>query len=174
MKIDFDPESTLRSEVTWAWFGTDEEIIDYLDFDWVRLQPQDDEPPWGLSYVDDQETHYACRSRDLICALGGPISVVTLALMYRESMLRIAGEGPISCQDDFDYLERTELDLTSEIPEDLLVRLRALSANVSYYEQFVRICANSKEPDAFVESIRDPELRDTIREIWASGREEWE
>ena len=108
-----DPESTLRSEVTWAWFGTDEEIIDYLDFEWVRLQPQDDEPPWGLSYVDDQETHYACRSRDLICALGGPISVVTLALMYRESMLKIAGEGPISCQDDFDYLERTELDLVS-------------------------------------------------------------
>jgi hypothetical protein len=34
-----DPESTLRSEVTWAWFGTDEEIIDCLDFEWVRLQP---------------------------------------------------------------------------------------------------------------------------------------
>jgi hypothetical protein len=130
--------------VTWAWFGTEKEIIDYLDFEWVRLQPQDDEPSWGLSYVDDQETHYACRSRDLICASGGPISVGTLALMYRESTLRIAGEGPISCQDDFDYLERTELDLTSEIPEDLLVRLRALSANAitnSLFE-FVRTRGN--------------------------------
>jgi len=174
MQIDFDPESTLRREVTWAWFGTDQEIIGYLDFEWVRLEPQRDEPPWGLSYADDHETHYACRSRNLIHSLGGPISVVTLALIYRESLLKIAGEGPVSCQDDFNHPEWTDLDLTAEIPEDLLVCLRPLSADDSYYGNFVRICAKATEPDAFVESIWDPELRDKLREIWAVGREEWD
>ena len=169
-----NPGGILGSEVTWAWFGTDQDTIENLDFEWVKLHPSQDDLPWGLEYANDCEIHYACRSRDIICSSDGSLSVVTLVLIYRESMLRVAGKGPTSCHDDFGYLEWTDLNLTELTPEDILVPIRALAADKRFYENFVRLCGCAKQPDVFVESIQDPELRDRLREIWAQGREEWE
>ncbi len=157
-------EEKMRSEIRWAFFGVDMELLSILDVEWKRVMPGKDELPYEFEYSDHTSPHVLFTAKCLVRS-EGELSVMCDAFLYLESSLAEAGKGPQATPDYFADLKYETLDLCEELQPELREALLALARD-EYSEAIAKLAVSHEGPDRFIASIKDNDVRNAFGERW--------
>ena len=167
-----DIEEKIYAEIDYCYFGGDWDLITIMNMDWKRLNPSTDPILYGLDYVSE-ESHILFLAESLVTD-GFDLRVSRMVCLYTEENLMQAGEGPIAVPDKFDYLDDVEIDLTKDVPDEI-VRVIVDFADCSRTDYIDRLLSSREEgEDEFISGIKNIEIKKLVADSWEKMKKFWE
>ena len=142
----------MRTEVEWSYLWSDALLLEVLDVQWKRVLPERDELDYKLSYLGEGPHIYFLAKSLLL--IEGRIFVDTNAFIGIEADL--LGDG--NCMREFSEFQMQEIDLTKDVPKEVLDVLMALASDP---EDNAIVQLLEAQPDArqYLDSVQSGELK---------------
>ena len=142
----------MHTEVEWSYLWSDALLLEVLDVQWRRVLPERDELDYKLSYLGEGPHIYFLAKSLLL--IEGRLFVDTNAFLGIEADL--LGDG--NCMREFAEVQMQEIDLTKDVPQEVLEVLVALASDPED-DAVVRLLEAQPDAKQYLNSIQSGQLR---------------
>jgi len=179
METDEEIERKIYSEVGWSYFGNGLELIEVLDLNWKKLDPSKDIAPDNLKYEDDLvHIYFIAKCLIFVDSSQMPpvvtngndfssLAIQNTEFIYSKSSFMHAGEGPMSIPSDFDDFYWEDIDLTTDITDEIAEAL------INDPLEFKEMIVSSSGEEAFLKKIKHKKLKQAMTKVWKKNKDYW-
>ena len=159
-------------EIEMTYANVDITVISIFNIECRRLVPGLDTLRSDLNYVDSSP-HILFESDQLVISDEDIFLNHEVFLYQEESLLRFE-DSPSPSADGWIEGDWEKIDLTKELPEELLaVLVDGLKREDIEVANFIKYLGNKENPEEFLLSIRNTELRKVYKALWEENKDDY-